>query len=261
MYVAQSSVSCHSTVHWHLYFTYVQNFLWASFPWAWLVFPSFIFQAVVETRELFVMMRSVWSYPSSREQDTHREVSCRAAFRLIYWSGFAEELGIPAQNNHSCGSVQGGDGMEPPEGNSKAVISFVRTALALAGCTRCVCSALPTADNHPDHTNTSGSEALPWVAQGPILKCLDVTGCFSMVLPHRIPLCRETELEHHWEQPGHVVSIPQGCKHPLSWVAGEALCREITSLDLVRPKLSESFTPSQSLFSCSADIFIKFPAI
>lgn len=87
--------------------------------------------------------------------------------------------------------------MEPPEGNSKAVASLVHTALTVADCTRGVCSAVPTADNHPDHTNTSGSEALHRLAQGQILKCLDVTGCFSTVLPHRIPLCREGELKHH----------------------------------------------------------------
>lgn len=88
------------------------------------------------------------------------------------------------------------------------------TALTLAGYTRGICSAFPTADNQPDHTNTRGSKALSWVAQGQILRHLDVTGCFSMVVPHCMPLCREILLQHHWEQPGHVLSICQGYRHP-----------------------------------------------
>lgn len=125
MHVAQCSVSCRSVVHYDFYFIYTQDFLWVSFPWACLVFLSHIFQAVVETREMFVMIRTIKSYSSSREWDTHREVLSSAAFWLIYWNEFAEELGILAQNNHPCGSVQSGDGIEPPEGNINAVASFV----------------------------------------------------------------------------------------------------------------------------------------
>ena len=69
-------------------------------------------------------------------------------------------MGIPGQYNHACGSVEGGDGTELLEGNGKAVASLVCIALTLAGCTQDIYSALPMADSHPDHTTTSGSEAL-----------------------------------------------------------------------------------------------------
>lgn len=58
----------------------------------------------------------------------------------------------------------------------------------LAGCTQDICSALPTADSHLDHPNTSGSEALPWVAQGQGLKRLDGTGSFFHGVATQPPL-------------------------------------------------------------------------
>lgn len=110
--------------------------------------------------------------------------------------------------------------MEPPEGNSKAVACLVHTALTLTGDAQGICSAIPTADKHWEHTNTSSSETLSWAGQGQTLKHLVVRGCFSNVLTHCIPLYRQVELEHQSEQPVHVLSIPQGCKHLLYWRLG-----------------------------------------
>lgn len=54
----------------------------------------------------------------------------------------------------------------------------------------------------------------------------DVTVWFSTALLHLASLCGTTKLEQQWEQPGDVLCVSQGCRHPMSCVAGEALCRE-----------------------------------
>lgn len=72
--------------------------------------------------------------------------------------------------------------MEPPEGKNKSLTCLVHTAGTLSGSTWDICSTLPMADNHLDHTNTGSSEVLLYAGKGQTLKHLDVTGCFSMVL-------------------------------------------------------------------------------
>lgn len=250
MRVVQCSVSCCRTVHYDLYFIYTQDF----FPWACLIFPSCIFQAVVETREMFVMVRNVQSYPSSREWDTHIEVLRSAAFWLVYWNEFAEELGILTWSNHPCDSVQGRDGIEPPEGNINAVASLFHTTLTLPACMRGICLALPMADSYLDQVNTCGSEAPLRAAQGWILRCLDVAGYFSTMTLHCNSLCQggraRTSLKASWTW---------GCKYHCTEGLGCWRSPVVERAQALTWCISESFAPTQSLFLLLSWRFYKLP--
>lgn len=126
---------------------------------------------------------------------------------------------------------------------------------SLADCTQVFYSALPMADSHLDHSHTTGL-----IQRDPRKQ-----GCHSLVFHSIATPCLLV-----WHNKARAtVRAAWRCSLCLSGLqASHVLCcwrsamsGGIKSPDLMRLKLSESFTPLQSLFSCSDIIFMKFPVM